>query len=548
MNICAKKGLLILASHFVNPEHAYQVLLDLTSTDMCCIAGGSVLHMLNPSQFPLKDIDLFVCSRSKSQRSERFRQLLEHIQQLAPHCVMFGQSSDDQSFFPVINVYLHPADTVFIQVIGGWGFMYDIDLRKNVDDVIGEFPEDYVQCAVSEGRIIATRQCLEALKTKTVGFYAIDTVNENRPERALKKGMALPWLGLHSVGFRKPPGIFQTSSSFRSFHERVSTTKDKKSIMPVRFHPSRHLFYEDVGLDTDDDQIKNTNNTHRSLQTRQMFVESVDEYGHFVIHKKENKIAETQEENNMMRTFTCMWLTTSIIVNTLAHEPFVHEYTRKESDCFVLDESCPWSVWFARAHFAQKDIVLNHGIRLSFGRYLLPRVSVQIRFEGRDFVTNPFHVPVHTVVKRRYGRDGRRLTSETKQYHFSLQVFDIVTCPVYQKLIIPLYPKFSIFACEPVWVQNVCHALAKEEDESFLQNRRMVGDKDTPLPLMVLTCIVMKDTQFLFRDACFTGNEPMPVCSSTPENPQYLYNPFDSDDALERECEYFCDTHPNHNE
>jgi len=584
---CAKKALWCIACHFAHPEPVYRLLVSWTcERRVVCVAGGAVLHVINPTKFPLVDVDLFMICPAKDARLEMFLGLLNEIKRLFPLCRMFGfQCTHSGLFLPVIDVLLYPADgdTVSVQLVGGWCHHYSNNtLFRNMEEVLLDFSEDYVQAGIFDNEITSTFECRRSLETSIAHSCAMYRMR--RAVRSIQKGISMPMVGFKNL----------FAEMYRIPHVACRKRKDILASSGLDNVPKFQVdvYKKIIGEEIDYNDTNNNINTNQITKKKAEYdVNRLNETHEFVhpatendeINDERTKLCEKYDVMNLHVSFIgeegeinlsdhgkehrehlthvqCRWITTRVIINTLLR-PII----RRNCILFYLDMSCPWSQWMTHIqiecspehcgnhiHFQTphdrkesmknhilSEMVYKHGQRLGFGRWQLPAVRVQLlpfdRLRKHDRNDSyPYHYintngsmpePTTCVPKKSF----HNLNYPSVPYMRVAAIID----SQYQYTVIPMLPRFSIFALEKRRVQDVCTVLCELYDCSD----GACIDQNSPFALFVMCNIVLKDTEFRYRNVYTNGDEPIRTNTTfnTFENEQDLDERFET---YEKDSEY----------
>jgi len=559
----AERILFKIASNFIDTDKVFHFLVNITKQKVC-LAGGAVLYGLHSllsdnndvsssssnntlqKRFPLKDVDLFMQSPSKERRKKMFESLLEAIKNEFPDCKMIGHEVTEGLFVPVIDIFLNPNDKFPIQMIGGWCHSYSGNvLYDSVDSVLNDFSEDYVKCAIYNDELIQTPDCKTSLENSTV--FHCSLIRTSRAVRAIQKGFSMPLCG----------SISQICLTEYDWDDRRYRTLDYE----FKFDNSKNIIPEnhdrlliDYVYDTvdktvfnigqsrvmkDDKYVNKTNEVffNKRFDTFNLYIKNIGNDG--LLRLTDGK--ETYEE--------VRWCTTRIIVLLGDDDKFETKEQEEEEQekrvCyFELDETCPWSQWVSHVGFeffetdkkACREWIKQSGHDLGNGRWLLTSVRVQIVGADPNFITGPYenarqkygflehiHTYIGTISIRQYKKIRTRIpanareTTVVRRTNNMIEVLPYMSVvavihPQYASCIIPLLPKFSIFGTEKHRVEHVCQVLfdiAQDYQQQKQQQQYDVVNEKSPLPLFVMVCIVLKDTQFRYRHVNVNGKEPL---------------------------------------
>lgn len=249
------------------------------------IAGGSVVYALCDfvPKNSVGDVDVFFNS------AENFMKAIDAIQENSgPNPPIFSASKTGElnDYISVVNIKVDTF-TVHIQLI----------YRKfsDAEDLISSFDYDYVQCAIHEGILYATKVCREAHMQRKIMWIHKNQLETQRSAKAIQKGFMCPLLG---------GPIFNSTNPNPRFNGIGLENVDRKNITLKNIKTMDCNAYFDTMKDDGylshelsykcDELVPMSNLTIIGFRSHHETTNNSEKYGKFVISMGGNKLTHRQ--------------------------------------------------------------------------------------------------------------------------------------------------------------------------------------------------------------------------------------------------------------
>jgi len=514
---------------------------------------------------------------AETRRRHRLRRPAPHQLPIVPLPLPVAQQQQQQqpqqqqqTFEPIIDILLTPQDTVPLQVIGGWATnQYDpcgLRARATVDDLLTyHFSEDYVRCAFFNEHVHIKPECSQALETKIVSqCHGYKTY---RLAKAIEKGMSVQWCGrslsypyyacakekatnIHhhhqqlqpsssslllqnidnNTFFHKPtdPTLTTTTTTTFSISNHDIVAKKPKQVFQLCFDKITPI--QDIDPDVEEQRFQQDYfNGH--VRARNLVVVGIYQNGTFAItdgtfiSSSYNTYTLTPQQQQHIRQTRVAWVTTDIRINTSARPPFAYP----EQHVFLIDATCPWSQLCQHVIIDHPMYLLNK-INVSENCWLLKAVRVRIVAPSltEEIMYEAAYINQKPHLVKTLRSDGFHPGRHVESVHAQLYVCGVMH-PKLTHCVIPVLPFCDAFTTRVLneydCLDHVCSVLLEhyffDKKKTTTATSSCVVNCTSPLPLLVLVCIVKRETTFRFRHILMNDDNKNSLFSQPPKTTSY---------------------------